>query len=148
MRLSSHKSNRETQLELSMTSMIDIVFLLLIFFLTTSSFVPTERDLSAASKVEKQTPSETPSDFEPAVIDVVPGNGGFVFKIGSNEITPTTPAQDQQRLNNILAAFPSSAKGYGAFVRVVDEAPFQMAATAIQAAKSADFLAVSYVPHD
>ena len=45
MRLSSHKLQRETHLELPMTSMIDVVFLLLIFFMTTSAFVKTEREL-------------------------------------------------------------------------------------------------------
>jgi hypothetical protein len=47
MKLSSHKIERESRLELSMTSMIDVVFLLLIFFMTTSSIHETERELDS-----------------------------------------------------------------------------------------------------
>ncbi len=147
MKLSSHKSDRDSKLELSMTSMIDVVFLLLIFFVMTASLVKTERELKSAIKTSKQAPSQT-SDFEPAIIDIVPSGGGFAFKIGSNEIAPTKPEKDTQELTKILRAFPSSAKGYGAFVRVSDEAPFQMAATAIQSAKAAGFVDVTYVPHN
>jgi len=49
-------------------------------------------------------------------------------------------------LENVLRAFPNKLDG--AFVRVSDRAPFRMAATAIQACKDADFVAVSYVPMD
>ena len=42
MKLTSH---RASQLDMQMTSMIDVVFLLLIFFMVTSSFQKTEREL-------------------------------------------------------------------------------------------------------
>ena len=71
MKLSSHKIERESRLELSMTSMIDVVFLLLIFFMTTASFVKTERELDSGIKVERQSAGQQQSDFEPAIIDVV-----------------------------------------------------------------------------
>ena len=38
--------SRSNKIELSMTSMIDVVFLLLIFFLVTTTFVRPEKQLS------------------------------------------------------------------------------------------------------
>ncbi len=121
-----------------MTSMIDVVFLLLIFFMTTSSFIPTERELDSGIQVENQAADKAQSDFEPAIIDVVRSGDRFVYRLGSREIAT------QQELSNVLQQFENKADG--AFVRVSDEAPFDLAAAAIQACKTARFSTVSYVP--
>ena len=139
MKLTSRKVQHEKKITLSMTSMIDVVFLLLIFFLTTASFVKTERDLDSAIKVNEKSVAQA-SDLEPAIIEIVPGGSGFVFRIGARELT------SGDELANVLRAFPNKLDG--AFVRVSDGAPFRMAAAAIQACKDADFVAVSYVPMD
>ncbi len=121
-----------------MTSMIDVVFLLLIFFMVSSSFVKTERDLDSGIKVERQSASRQESDFEPAIVDVVNSNGAFVFRLGTREF------KTQQALVQVLRQFENKADG--AFVRISDDAPFDMAAAAIQACKTANFVTVSYVP--
>ena len=137
MKLSSRKIEHERKIELSMTSMIDVVFLLLIFFMTTASFVKTERDLDSGIKVNKNS-SAAASDLEPAIVEVVPSGAGFVYRIGGRELV------SQDELTNVLRGFTNKLDG--AFVRVSDGAPFHMAAAAIQACKDADFVAVSYVP--
>ncbi len=139
MRLSSsHKLSRESKIELQMTSMIDVVFLLLIFFMTTSAFVKTERTLSSAIKVNERSASQSPTDLEPAVIDIVQADGHFVYRLGTRDF------DSADELTPVLRQFEN--KHDGAFVRVSDEAPFSMAAAAIQSSKSAGFVAVSYVP--
>ncbi len=138
MRLSSHKVERESRLELSMTSMIDVVFLLLIFFMVTSSFVKTERDLDSDIKVERQSATQTQSDFEPTIVDVVESNGRFIYRLGARDMAT------QDELLQVLRAMENKVDG--AFVRVADDAPFDMAAAAIQACKTANFVTVSYVP--
>ncbi len=139
MRLTSRKAQHEKKISLSMTSMIDVVFLLLIFFMTTASFVKTERDLDSAIKVNKNS-SASASDLEPAIVEVVAGGSGYVFRVGAREMTTL------ESLTDVLRGFPNKLDG--AFVRVDDGAPFEMAATAIQACKDADFAAVSYIPMD
>ena len=139
MKLSSRKLEQGRKITLSMTSMIDVVFLLLIFFMTTASFVKTERDLDSAIKVNEKSSSEA-SDMEPAIVEIVPGGGGFVYRVGGRELL------SEEELEEVLHAF--SNKLDGAFVQVSDDAPFRMAAAAIQACKNADFRAVSYVPVD
>ena len=138
MRLSSRKIGREKSVELSMTSMIDVVFLLLIFFMTAASLIRTERDMETATKVRQKDSKQSQSDLEPAIVEIVKSGPRFVYKIGNREITKLS------ELRGILAAFDN--KSDGAFVRVSDEAPFGMAAAAIHACKVARFLPVSYVP--
>ena len=138
MRLSTRKAKKDSKLELQMTSMIDMVFLLLIFFMATSSFVKTEKELDSAIKVKSKSQA-VKNNLEPAIIEIVTGDSGaFVFKMGSREILTADELED------VLTQFPNKLDG--AFVRVADEAPFEMAASAIRAAKAANFLGVSYVP--
>ena len=140
MRLTSRSGKHSGSLELNMTPMIDCVFLLLIFFMTTASFVETERELNPAIKVQRAS-ARAAGDFQPAVIDVVKGSSGrFVYRVGGREIGT------QQELTQVLKQFDNKVQG--AFVRVSDDAIFDLPAAAIQAAKDAGFPFVSYVPLD
>ncbi len=121
-----------------MTSMIDVVFLLLIFFIVTSSFVKTERQLEPTIKVKKKSVAQAAADMEPAIVELVRSGNRFVYKIGSLEMT------SDEELTKVLERFDN--KSDGAFVRVADGAPFHMVAAAIQACKDAKFMTVSYVP--
>jgi biopolymer transport protein ExbD len=123
-----------------MTAMIDVVFQLLIFFMVTASFVKTEKNLDPAIKVKKSSAAQATSHLQPAIVEVSRAKGGYVFKLGAREIT------SQEELTRILRQFDNKVDG--AFVKVADDAPFAMAAAAIQSCKSAGFLAVSYVPQD
>jgi len=134
MKLSSRK---KTQIDMQMTSMIDCVFLLLIFFMVTSSFALAERELDPGIKVERPG-GRTASDLAPAIVDVRPGPAGFVYRLGGRDFTA------QADLTDILRKFDNKLDG--AFVRAADDAPFDMAAAAIQSCKDAGFQKVSYVP--
>jgi biopolymer transport protein ExbD len=139
MKLTSRKKGR-SKIELQMTSMIDVVFQLLIFFMVSASFVKTEKNLDPAIKVKKSSITAATSHLEPAIVEVSRGTSGFVFKLGGRE------TESQEELTSILRQFENKVDG--AFVKVADDAPFAMAAAAIQACKSAGFLAVSYVPSE
>jgi biopolymer transport protein ExbD len=117
--------------------MIDVVFLLLIYFLTTSGFVKTERELDSGIRTTSSS-AAAPSDLEIAVVEVVKSDTGFVYRLGSRDM------KTQQELVRVLRQFGNRAAG--AFVRVADDVPFDMAAAAIQACKSARFVSVTYVP--
>src|SRR4051812_48780096 len=108
-----------------MTSMIDIVFLLLIYFLSTTTMIKAEREIEAATQVRKTQGGS--NNLEPAVVQVTRGGGGFVMKLGGREFTA------QAELTDLLRQFPN--KSDGAFVQVHDDAPFELAAAAVQACK-------------
>lgn len=138
MKLSSRAIQKRSEIELSMTSMIDVVFLLLIFFMTTSSFVKTERNLDPTIKLKEKSAASSARDLEPAIVEVVRSGDRFVFRVGGRELDTA------EALTGVLRQFPDKLNG--AFVQVSDEAPFQMAAAGVQACKSAGFNLVSYVP--
>ena len=137
MRLTNRTIQHGQKIELSMTSMIDVVFLLLIFFMTTASFVKTERELDTNIK-NQDSASSAASDLEPAIVEIVNSGGRFVFRVGGREVAAAA------ELTDILRQFPSKLDG--AYVKVSDDAPFEMAAAAIQSCKDADFTIVTYVP--
>lgn len=121
-----------------MTSMIDVVFLLLTFFMVTSSFIQTERNLDPSIRVERPSPREATSDLQPAIVDIVRGDAGFRYQLGMRRFDSV------EDLLEVLQLFDN--KRDGAFVRVGDDVPFGMAAAAIYACKEAHFVPVSYLP--
>lgn len=135
MRLSSRKRSEE-RMELSTTGMIDIVFLLLVFFLATASFLPPEKEIRPAISTEEKSSSAS-NDLEKAIVEIVAEGAGFVYKLGSE----TT--NDRNFLIDQLNSFPNKVDG--AFVRTDDEAPFDMTAQAISACKKAGFIVVTFL---
>ncbi len=123
-----------------MTSMIDVVFLLLIFFIVTTTFIRPEREVSAGIKVnEKRAPEQT-SNLEPAIVDIVLQNGKPVFRIGALR------TNDLADVKKLLNGFEN--KSEGAFVRVSGNVPYEAAAQAIGACRASGFPSVSYLPLD
>ena len=131
MKLTSKKMARSAHTELQMTSMIDVIFLLMIFFLVTASFTKPEKELDIATQVNEKTSSSQASDLEPAMIEIKQSDGRFVYLLGSNHY------RTHAELKEVLIRFPNKADG--AFIRASDSAPYGMAAAAIQVAKAAGF---------
>ncbi len=120
---------------LPMTSMIDVVFLLLIFFLVTSSFAPEEGRIDSTLQAEGSGASA--SDLQPQVVHVERLGAAVVFRVGQRTTTSV------QELTAILRQLPREA---GVAVRVAGEVPVAAAARAMQAAYDAGFEKRSYVP--
>lgn len=135
MRLTGRKT-RSRGLELNLTSMIDVIFLLLIFFIVSAGMTKPEKDLESA--LQTQSAAGKRANLEPIIVDIVPEGGGFQYKVGGRT------AADRVALTDVLRQLPGKANG--AFVRVRDEAPFVMAAAAVQAAHDAGFPTVNYIP--
>ena len=121
-----------------MTSMIDVVFLLLIFFLVTTTFIRPEKQLTSAIKVNEQDSSQRQSDLEPAIVDVLLVGGNVIFQLG------TISTSEVEELRSTLESFENKADG--AFVRVADAVAFDHAAKAIGVCRAAGFSTVSYIP--
>ncbi len=141
MRLHSHGPDyRAVKLELSMTSMIDVVFLLLIFFLVTSTFVKPEKQLRSALQPAQQSSSQTIADLEPAVVSIVRRGDQVVFRLGAIETSRL------EELREPLENFVN--KDDGAFVSVGSGVPFEEVARAIGLCRASGFVKVAYVPAD
>jgi biopolymer transport protein ExbD len=140
MRISSRKIDVGYEPELTLTSMIDVVFLLLIFFIATASFVRTERELNSSIRFQAAKAAQVNTDLEQAVVYVTADpESGARYRVGSRIMT----SPDELRV--FLAANYRNAPS-GAFVYVEKGVPFHWVAAAIHACQAADLGGVSYVP--
>ncbi len=138
MRLSTQLTRRHTRLELSMTGMIDVVFLLLIFFLVTSAFVPVEHHLPTSIQYQAISSQQRQSDLEIAVIEIRQEGQTAVFQIGG------LVTGDREELRRVLHQFPNKLDG--AVVRAADEVLADLVAKTIADCKAEGFTTVTYVP--
>jgi len=137
-RIQTRRSGREraSRITLNMASMIDVVFLLLAYFLLTTVMVRPEDRLTPNLAVERVKASDA-SDFEPQILEVVVVGEGPRYRLGARLI------EERQELVEALRALPQEA---GLVVRVHDDAPVGFAATALQSGRDAGFTQVTYVP--
>lgn len=136
MRIVRSPHRQEFEAELPLTSLIDVIFLLLIFFMLTSSFVLNESQLASALQVERAAQASQ-ADLQPQVVNVELREGRPVFRLGDRVMT------GKSELVTVLRELPRQG---GVFIRVSDLVPVEWAAAALQAAKDAGFIKVSYVP--
>ncbi len=120
--------------ELPMTSLIDVVFLLLIYFMLTQTIATKEGELSSA--LQTQRGEGRAADLVPQIVDVIVENGATGFLVGERLV------RTRQDLTAVLRTL--SREG-GVFIRADDAAPVAGVAAAMQAAHDAGFRKVSYV---
>jgi biopolymer transport protein ExbD len=132
------KSRRSLQrITLNLTSMIDVTFLLLIYFMVTTVLARQEDRLSPTLQTRQEDQAGPASDFQPQVVEVFRGEQGPTYRIGGRLMT------ERQQLESVLESLPTSA---GVFIKVHDQVPVGFAVTAIQVARDAGFEQVTYVP--
>ncbi len=130
------RRNRDGELpELPMTSLIDIVFLLLVFFIVTVNFAR-EQELWSALQAEQQA-SGRAADLRPQIVHVQNRDGSPAFVIGDRVF------RDKAALADLLRRLPKEG---GVFVKVDGDVTVEAAAAALQATKDAGFIKVTYVP--
>lgn len=130
------QSGQRFEAELPLTSLIDVIFLLLIFFMLTASYVMNETRLSSALQMERSATARA-ADLRPQVVHVESRGGAPAFRLGDRA------TGSQAELASLLGALPKEG---GVFVKVSDGASVEGAAAALQAARDAGFQKISYVP--
>ena len=119
-----------------LTSLIDVVFLLLIYFMVTSNLTRPEADLPSALKSDRQ--GGAAADLTPQIIWVERGADGRVaYRLGARLLF------DKASLTAVLRELPREA---GVFVRGRPDVPWEAVAGALQACEDARFEKVTYVP--
>ena len=104
MRLTSRKKvGHGRAMELSMTSMIDVIFLLLIFFMLNVGFHQAERELE--SGLQGQSSGRSSTDLEPVIVEIVNPGGGYVFQLGNRSIDRA------EELTRVLRLFARTSEG-------------------------------------
>ena len=121
---------------LNMSSMIDVTFLLLIYFIVTTVFTPPEDQLTPALKVEDGA-SMSQQDLEPQIVQVELIEQIPVYTIGGHV------CRDRKALSKVLQNLPTDP---GLIIKVRSDIPIGFAVAAIQVARDANFKKVTYVP--
>ncbi|MEL6497858.1 MAG: biopolymer transporter ExbD [Planctomycetota bacterium] len=119
---------------LPLIGMIDVFFLLLVYFLTSATITPAEEELAAALSAERTDASA--ANLEPQVVVVGDRSVTTPFTVSGTSI-PT-----QARLTELLSGLP---KEPGVFVRADDAARVADVAAALQACNDAGFERITYV---
>lgn len=133
---SRERLRRRGAVRLQITSMIDVIFLLLIYFLVSTTYMPPEAELSQALQAQRVA-SGAAADFEPQVVEVDIINGAPAYRLGARVI------RSKEKLRSLLSSLPKEG---GLFIKGFDRAQTEWAAGAAQAAHSTGFAKVTYVP--
>ena len=128
---------RRERITLGMASLIDVVFLLLAYFLLTTVITQREDRLTPNLQIDRQASGSEYQDFVPQVLEVMVGEEGVVYRLGARDFT------SRGELVSALKALP---KEPGLFVRVHSGPTVAQAAVAIQSGRDAGFSEVTYVP--
>ncbi len=131
------KQSRSRPTALNLTPMIDVIFLLLIFFVTTTTITLPESRLSPAIQTTRRESGPGASDFSPQIVSVETLDGLPIYRIGTRVI------RDRIELTELLSELPHEP---GVFVKVSDFTTVEHAASALQACRDAGFEKVTYVP--
>lgn len=138
MRIRVKQSTRQTQrVILNLASMIDVVFLLLIYFMITITVWTPEDRLQSALHVDREAAAGQATDFQPQIVEVLLVDGQPAFQVG------TRVFRDQASLTKVLESLNQSA---GLFIRVRNEPPMEAVMAAFQAGHDAGFTKLTYVP--
>lgn len=132
----ARKSGRERRLgALPLISLIDVVFLLLVYFLVTSDFSQQERRLPSA--VQTEGGGVRSVELQPQIVEISTDEQGVRFTIGQVMV------RDKVSLTSVLDRLPREP---GVAVRATPESPISAIAAALQAARDVGFEKRSYVP--
>ncbi len=129
---------RSSELGLQMTAMIDVVFLLLVFFLWTSSFDKPEFDLRSSLALPPSGNSaslskKAPLPFDEIVVRIIGSNGANELRV--NEM----PVADFAQLRTRLSAIVSLGVQPAVIVHPDPSVPMELAIKAYDVARATGF---------
>jgi biopolymer transport protein ExbD len=138
MRIRLRPTRRRTDaIRTNLTTMIDVTFLLLIYFMVSMVFEPNEDNLNPTLQTEREAASGAATDFEPQIIEVLPLDGAPAYRIGARVLRSRA---------DLVAAVDGLPRSVGVFVNVSSGVEVAFAAQAIQVVRDAGFEQVTYVP--
>ncbi|MHC4768655.1 MAG: biopolymer transporter ExbD, partial [Planctomycetota bacterium] len=121
---------------LNLASMIDVTFLLLLYFLVTTVLSLPEDRLSPTLQSSAESSAGPASDFQPQIVEVRLLNGAPAYLLGTEVF---------RNRSALTSALEPMHKPSGLLVKVFDDVSVAAAATAIQAGRDAGFERLTYV---
>ena len=135
--LLSRQKRERSRPELNMASMIDIVFLLLIFFMCTSSFSKPEADIPTQLPRAGAGKQASEEDFDPIRINLIKGDQGVQVVCDGVVCKSFDALTAKLRARREVADVPVVIDGQG-------DVPFGMMVGALDACYTANFWRVAF----
>ncbi|GAB5495332.1 MAG: hypothetical protein Phyf2KO_04120 [Phycisphaerales bacterium] len=136
MRQSASAAGPRKPVRLPLVGMIDVFFLLLVYFIVSTTLAIPEDELSAALSPQSDSAA---SDLQPQSVVVEMQGDSPIYKVGGQRLST------QSELRELLSQLPKDA---GVFLQVEDSAPVWAAAAALQACHDAGYEKLTYVTPD
>ena len=130
---------RAERLSINLTSMIDVTFLLLVYFLVSPVLARPEDLLTSSIQTRDADAAGAEIDFQPQIIEVIRLDGAPMYRLAGRTFV------DAGSLVDVLSDLP---RDIGIFVRVHRDVPVGFALAAVQSTRDAGFEQVTYVPED
>ncbi len=130
---------KKEKLELSMTPMIDVVFLLLIFFMVTTTF-------NRQTEVKVTLPEAVGAEAEqnPRVVTLTIDEQGAYFLKDENNNPHELVAQTRESLKQEIAKLAEHSKDVPFVINADDNTPTKAVITALDAAGQAGFSQITF----
>ena len=128
---------RAQRLGVNLTSMIDVTFLLLVYFMVSTVMARQEDQLTSSLQTRDSDATGSQVDFQPQIIEVLSLEGTPSYRLAGRVFT------DDRSLESVLSELPHEI---GVFIRVHPNVPVGFALAAVQSARNAGFTQVTYVP--
>ena len=139
--------------ELNMSSLIDVTFLLLIYFIVTSTIQPKEKDLPMTLPSSAST--QAPVDVEPMLIAVKSVGSSFSIVVNQREQLDTAVEGKERKLPQLLdnlvsysALVKSGGKEPVVNLFIDPELPQQVAMDVLNCLRGADINSVTFTDID
>ena len=128
---------RVDRLTMNLASMIDVTFLLLVYFIVSTVMARPEDQLTSAIQTRDAETAGSEIDFQPQIVEVLRLDGAPAYVIGDRRL---------RELGGLRAVLDDLPTELGVFIRVSGDIPVEFALSAVQAARDAGFEQVTYVP--
>ena len=143
MRSPSCFAGSRSELDVTMTPMIDVVFLLLIFFVWTASFRIMEYELPGdltppSTQGESIAIDPEEIDYEQIIVQVRPGERGPIWQVNETEVT------DRSQLRGFLEHIARIKNDLPVIVDPSDEAPLGIVIEVYDSAIAAGFDTIQF----
>ena len=142
------KKKRRIGIAIDMTPMVDVAFLLLIFFMCTTQFKPPEKDKITLPESNSEAKSPESEIITIAVTSPRPEYGGqsmvrVIYRKGGEEVQyPVAPAMVRDEMAGVLSTARAANPGARMILKMDKDAPYGIMADlmpALQAAKASRF---------
>jgi biopolymer transport protein ExbD len=138
------KKKRRIGISIDMTPMVDVAFLLLIFFMTTTQFKPPEKDKITLPESNSEAKSPESDIITIAVVAPKPENNNqglvrVIYRRGGEEVNrPIAPEMVKTDLGGILTSARSANPAARMIVKMDKDAPYGVMADMMSALQQAN----------